>query len=216
MTVVAKPCPVGARVVDSLPFSQGGTAAQAVALKSAGIDGIALYLGVASRAVCDDALAAGLLVWGVTLAGRYDGLRAALHAKSLGLPAGTTLFLDVEGNDAWETPPAELITNINAWARSVSAAGYQPGIYVGAPQPLTTAELTALGTVRYWKGQGRCVDRTGALAEPRPGWCVYQTFPSRMWAGVWVDVNIVGQDFKTRVPMAASMQSSAAPTNRLD
>ncbi len=195
--------PVGARVVDSLPFSQAGTVAQAKALRAAGVEGIALYLGVASKAQALAAGAAGLFAFGVTLGGHYDGALAVAQAKALGLVAGVTLFLDVEGKEAYDTQSAELVGKIDAWALAVQAGGYVPGLYLGSPQPLTSDELTRLAVVRYWKGQGRTVDRTGALAEPRPGWCMWQMFPSITLGGVLVDANIVGQDFKGRVPTVA-------------
>ncbi len=44
----SEPAEVGALVVDSLPFSQGGTAAQALALKAAGVRCLVGYLGAIS------------------------------------------------------------------------------------------------------------------------------------------------------------------------
>jgi hypothetical protein len=142
--------------------------------------------------------------FGVTLAGRYDGKSAAEQAHLLGLARGTTLFLDLEGKAAYETPPDALIHAINAWADEVALVGYVPGIYVGSPQPLTTDELTRLHVVRYWRAPARVCDRHGALAEPLPGWCVYQAWPSHTRAGVFVDVDFVSQDFKGRVPTISS------------
>lgn len=205
MSAVAKPCPVGARGVDSLPFSQGGTAAQAHALKAAGVDFVALYLGVASKAVNDACLAAGLSTFGVTIANRFDGKAAVAQMKALGMPVGTTAFLDVEGTSAYNTPAGDLIAKINSWANDVAAAGYIPGIYLGSPQPLTSEELTNLRVVRYWRAPARVVDRHGALAEPSPGWCMYQVWPSVTHAGVFVDFDFVSQDFKGRVPAMASL-----------
>lgn len=201
---VAKPAPVGARIIDSLPFSQGGTAAQAAALKAAGVDGIALYLGVANRARVDACLAAGLLVMGVTLAGAYDGKLAAAQAKAWGLPPGVSLFLDLEGKGTLTDPG--LVQRINAWANDVAAAGYLPGLYVGVPQPLTSDELYRLRVVRYWRGQGSIRDRSNALAEPSGcGWCMTQMWPSQTVAGVLVDWNMVGADYKSRTPVMAGL-----------
>ena len=198
-------CPVGAVGVDSLPFSQAGTPEQAQALKASGVDFIALYLGVATEQQTRAALDAGLLVFGVTLANRYDGQRSAEQANQLGLPAGCALFLDLEGRPAYDTPAASLIAAINAWADAVAAVGYVPGIYVGSPQPLTTDELTRLHVVRYWRAPARVVDRHGALAEPAPGWCMVQAWPSVTRGGVFVDVDFAYQDFKGRVaPMAGA------------
>src|SRR5678815_2084683 len=112
----------------------------------------------------------------------YDGEAAVERAQALGLPLGTTLFLDLEGPKAYATPPAELVAKINRWALDVHTNGYVPGIYVASPQPLTTDELTNLHVVRYWRAPSRIVDRHGALAEPKPGWCMYQMWPSKTWA----------------------------------
>lgn len=198
---VAKPIPVGSRLIDSLPFSQSD-GRQAAALKADDVDGVALYLGVASAACVTACLAAGLGVVGVTLAAHYDGAAAVAAAKASGMAPGTTLLLDVEGMPAYNTPPDQLIAKINAWADAVAAAGYMPGIYLGSPQPLTSDELTHLRVVRYWRAPARVVDRFGKLAEPASGWCMFQAWPSLMWrkSGVFVDVDFVYEDFRGRVP----------------
>ena len=203
MALVAKPTPSGWRGADSMPFSTGGTAAQAKALRGAGMDFIVLYLGVAGKAQVDACAAAGLAVFGVTVANSYDGEAAVERAEAMGLPPGTSLFLDLEGMAAYRTPPADLIAQINGWADLVKAGGYLPGLYVASPQPLTTDELWHLHVERYWRAPARIVDRNGQLAEPNCGWCVYQGNPSRMWAGVWVDVDFVSEDFHGRTPAMA-------------
>lgn len=201
----AKPAPVGARIVDSLPFSQGGTAGQAVALKASGADGIALYLGAATKARADACLAAGLGVFGVTFGNQYNGPAAVAQMQALGLPAGTSCFLDLEGiKDLSDANTTAIIGKVNAWADAVSAAGYLPGLYVAPPQPLTSQEMYALKVVRYWKGGGSIRDRHGALAEPSGcGWCMTQMWPSYTLGGVFVDGNMVGHDFKDRAPALA-------------
>ncbi len=195
-----EPAFVGARMVDSLPFSQGGREQQAIDLKSHGIDGLFGYLGCINNERLRYVLDAGLGFCPVTLAAAYNGKNAVSQCRGLGLPAGTTVFLDVEGKPARDTPAAELMRKVNDWANDVAAAGYQPGVYFGVPQPLTSQQMHALRVVRYWHGMGRITDRQGNLAEPLNGWCVTQMYPSVDWAGVWVDVNIVGQDYKKRVP----------------
>jgi hypothetical protein len=191
---------VGARGVDSYPFSIGGSAQQAIDLKKSGIDFFVGYLGCMNVERMKYILDAGLAFMPVTLAAAYNGKAAVQQCKGLSLPVGTTVWLDVEGKTAWETPAPELMTKINTWANDVASAGYVPGIYVGAPQPLSSKELYSLRVVRYWKGIGRTVDKTGSLAEPSCGWCMTQMYPSVHWAGVFVDVNIIGQDYKTRLP----------------
>jgi hypothetical protein len=85
--VIAKPIPVGSVVIDSLPFSQGGTLANAQALKAAGVDAVALYIGAANAQRVQDCLAAGLGVFAVTfgsLAALGDGPGAVATAKAWG------------------------------------------------------------------------------------------------------------------------------------
>lgn len=194
---------VGSVVVDSLPFSQAGTLSQAQALRSRGATALVGYLGFMNTSRLAAVLASGMGFIPVTLAGEYnDGPQDELsQLKNLGIPAGATVFLDLEGMAAWKADPVALIGKINAWAEDIIAAGYIAGLYAGVPQPLTSEELWKLKTSRYWKGQGRQVDRTGALAEPTGcGWCMYQMFPSFHMGGVWVDANMVGADYKGRTP----------------
>jgi len=196
---------VGARGVDSLAFSRSGTAEQARALKAAGVDFVALYLGVASKALNDTCLSAGLQTCGVTLADQFDGARAVSQMQALGMPAGTCAFVDVEGPSICAMSSTDLIAKINAWADVVNV-NYVAGIYVGEPQPLTSDELTALKVVRYWRAPSRIVDRRGQLAEPSPGWCVVQAWPSVTCEGVLVDFDFVYADHKGRLPLMATAE----------
>lgn len=197
---------VGARGVDSYPYSIGGTSLQADALKARGVDFFVGYLGQINIERLGYLLRAGLAFMPVTTAAAYDGPRAVAQCRALGLPAGCTVWLDVEGMAAWKTPPAELIAKINAWADAVKAAGYMPGIYVGAPQPLTGSELYSLRVVRYWLGIGRCVDRNGKDAYPECGWCMRQDWHGQtsgmLWkdTGVFVDTNGIQCDHRGRLP----------------
>ncbi len=195
--------PVGARLVDSLPFSNGGTAEDARRLKAAGADGLAGYLGAMTKQRLEYLLDAGLAYLPVTFAGEYmDGAGDELfQLGALGIPVGTTVFLDLEGRKAFDTEPTLLASQIDAWATAIEAARYIPGLYVGSPQPFTEAELWKLKVRRYWQGQGATRDRFGKLAEPTGcGWCLRQAFPSVSYGGVWVDHNQVTQDYRGRVP----------------
>ncbi len=199
--MITKPATVGARGADSLAFSENGTLAQAQALRGAGFDFFAGYLGAMTAARVQAVLGAGMAFMPVTFGGAFDGAAAALQCKALGLSAGCTVWLDVEGQTIWAMKPTDLIAKINAWADAVGAAGFMPGLYVGVPQPLTSAELWNLHVKRYWRGQGRVVDRTGALSEPQGcGWCMAQAYPSVARGGVLVDVDFIGQDYLQRVP----------------
>lgn len=206
---------VGARVVDSLPFSLGGTAAQARALRASGIDGLVGYLGHMTSARLADVLAAGLTYMPVTIAGEYeDGAADEIaQLRALGVPAGVTVWLDLEGTPTLRQDPAALARKVDSWAVDVAGAGYQPGLYLGVPQPLTSDELWRLRVVRYWQGMGSIRDRHGALAEPTGcGWCMRQLWHGgRDGGGQWwpsstapervfVDVNAVCADFRGRLP----------------
>jgi hypothetical protein len=200
---------IGAVVVDSLPFSQAGTISQARGLAANNVAAVAVYLGVVNAARVKYITDSGMGVFPVTLAGEYnDGPADEVgQLKALGFPPGIHVFLDMEGMAAFKTDPAVLISKVNAWADGIRAAGYKPALYVGNPQPLTASELYALRVELYWRGQGRTVDRNNALSEPWGcGWAITQMYPSRNLGlpPVWVDMNMVGQDYKGRVPTWAT------------
>lgn len=192
--------PVGAVVVDSYPYSVGGTAQHARGLAAAGVDALVGYLGPMTPARLGYLLEAGLAYMPVTVAGAYKNGAAdeIARLKALGIPAGVTVWLDLESESR---DPAVVIAEINAWARAIATEGWQPGLYVGVPQPLTSDELWSLATVRYWQGMGSTRDRRSALAEPtRCGWCMTQIFPSMTVGGVLIDWNMIGQDYLRRLP----------------
>jgi hypothetical protein len=200
---------VGARGIDSLPFSIGGTRSQADRLKASGVDFAVLYLGSVTPKIVGDVISAGLAFMPVTFAGAYfNGADDELsQLKRLGLPLGCTVWLDLEGKKSYETPPQELIAKCDAWALAVQKAGYEAGLYIGSPQPLTADELYRLRVTRYWKAPSRVIDRLGKASDgPACGFCMYQLWPSVMWPSasdperVFVDVNFVQQDHQGRVP----------------
>ncbi len=193
-TQVAK---VGARGTDSV---QSVDSSHAKGLKTAGIDFVVRYLGSVTPVELKGILDAGLAFMAVTYADRFDGAAAVIQLHNLGLPQGCTVWLDIEGQSIWTMDPLLLISKINAWADAVKAAGFMPGLYIGSPQPLTSLELYALHVVRYWRAPSRVMDRHGAPAEPSCAYCMSQLWPSVMWAGVWTDVNFIGQDYQSRVP----------------
>lgn len=215
MNLQSRPATVGARVVDSLPFSEGGTPAQALALRAAGVDALVGYLGAMTPPRLGYLTDAGLAFMPVTFAGHYDGAIAVAQCRALGLPAGTTVWLDLEGQEAFGEG-AGITPKLAAWATTVKAAGFVPGLYVGVPQPLMSAELFALPFERYWRGQGSIRDRFNALAEPTCGWSMVQAYPQHMRAGVLVDDDMVQQDYRGRVPTVAcsSLAKDTVPSMR--
>jgi hypothetical protein len=206
--VKVRPAFPGARVVDSYPYSLGGTPAQAKALAASGVEGFVGYLGAMTPARLAAILDAGLAFMPVTTAGEYaDGAADELaHLKALSIPAGATVWLDLEGPKAWASDTDELAAKINAWAKAIKAAGYMPGLYVGAPQPFTGPQLYALAVERYWLGIGRCIGRDGLDAYPKCGWCMRQDWHAQgngtLWkdTGVLVDTNAIQADHFGRLP----------------
>jgi hypothetical protein len=210
MGIVVENVPVGSRIVDSLPFSNGGTSIQAAALRADGVDGVVGYLGAMNKARLEYVLGAGMGFMPVTFAGEYKdgGADEVAQLKALGILPGTTVWLDLEGLDAWNTPPGHLMALIDSWAAAIAAGGWIPGLYVGAPQPLNGAQLFALDVKRYWLGQGRCIGKDGLDAYPRCGWCMRQDWhgdavkKGLVWrrSGVLVDTNAVQADHFGRLP----------------
>ena len=145
--------PVGARGLDSEPWSRRVSPASAQAVRASGVEFAMLYLGTMTAGSLANLLAAGLGYVPVTYADAFNGLETVSQLHALGVPQGVTVLLDVEGPGIM-ADPAGLITKINAWGDVVQAAGYIAGVYIGSPQPLTSAELSALRVFRYMRGQG--------------------------------------------------------------
>jgi hypothetical protein len=205
----------GARGVDSLPFSQAGTEAQAKALAASGVEFFVGYLGTMNKTRLDYILNAGLAFMPVTFAGEYkDGAADEVaQLRALGIPMCTSVWLDLEGLDCWNMDPAELMRLINKWAADIKVGGWLPCLYVGAPQPLTGKQLYSLGVYRYWLGIGRCVGKDGKDAYPDCGWCMRQDWHNQKNGMLWpppqkggspqtfVDTNSIQADHKGRTPM---------------
>jgi len=196
---------VGARGTDSVQVIDG---AHAQALKDWGMDFAIRYLGSVTSYEVDTILNADLAFMPVTFGlkhgtplhqalGLMYGDRSSKQAKAIGIPSGATVWLDLE--DCTGTAQ-EISAFVNAWASVVKGEGFMPGLYVGAGAVLSSAELYALGVVRYWQSLSKEIDQRGQLAEPNCGWSMIQLFPSVTIEGVFVDVDVIQQDYKNRVP----------------
>jgi len=82
--------------------------------------------------------------------GASDGVHAAYHGFTLGFPAGVSIWCDLEGVSG-ATAAQPVIDYCNAWFDAVAAAGYVPGLYVGAQAILDGHALHALKFSHYWK-----------------------------------------------------------------
>ncbi len=201
--------------VDSLPFSEGGTAAQAQALANEGCSFVYGYLGVITRERVKFVLDTGMAYMSVTLAGHYDGPTAVSQSKALGASSQLSTCLDIEGLKAFNTDPILLATTINAWADAVDGADLHSCGYFGSPQPFNSTQMWKLHLKGYWRGQGRIVDHQNALAEPwNCGWSAIQVYPSvhrgcrtfhphdpdNHVGCLLVDVDFITRDYLGRVP----------------
>lgn len=186
--------PSGARGVDTYSTV---TRDQAAWLAQDGFEFVVRYLGNLSPAERDVILGEGLALGIVTFAKEWNGLTALQHLSSLALPAGATVFLDVEDvNLSSET----LVGVIEAWARVVSGAGFDPGGYFGAKCLLTSEEMYALSLRKYWHSCSRVVDRNGKEAGPQCGWAMRQLYPPNvdLPCGLRVDLDVLEEDYSGR------------------
>lgn len=190
--------PYGTRFIDSLGFSTSGTAEQARALRSSPkpVEGVALYVGAATRARCEAVLDAGLGLFFVTKAGEYnDGsMDEVEYLTSIGYPAGASVALDVEGLPAFEAGkanPGAFNKLLKDWALGVKKAGYSPAEYIGAPQPSTSEELNEIGFDAFWLGIGMPMDRNQKLVYPRRGFCARQLWHNEKNGIIWPGTDVL-------------------------
>ncbi len=166
------------------------------------------YLGSLSSSEVDVILESGMALMPVTYSrnpgwlpsaalGGADGNQAVSRCMAAGIPKGVTVWLDLEGPGGHA---ADVIDWVNAWADVVKSAGYDPGLYCGYGTLLTSHELYMLHVDRYWHSVSRVTDSAGQLAEPACGWSMIQLNPSVMRAGVWVDVDVIQEDYQKRLP----------------
>jgi hypothetical protein len=84
--------------------------------------------------------------------GRDFGSYAAAHAGEAEIPAGVTIFADLEGVDP-AAPAQDVIDFCNAWFDQLRAVGYVPGLYIGSDPGLSADQLYwDLRVQHYWRG----------------------------------------------------------------
>lgn len=146
-----------------------------------------------------DILSAGLALMAVQHAsfppvdaakGARFGANAAAHAAAAGIPHGVNLWLDLEVVSP-PTLPADVIAYANAWFTAVEAAGYEPGVYVGAGTGLTGQQLfDDLKFRHYWRSGSDVPD------IPTRGYQLVQRIPGHPPSidGVEIDTNVAQTD----------------------
>jgi hypothetical protein len=122
--------------------------------------------------------------------GASTGANAASNAKSIGLPPGMVVWCDLETPDP-TTPAQGVIDYCQAWFTAVQAAGYVPGLYVGAGAILDGNQLFSnLSFQHYWHSQSKVPDVAVR------GYQMIQAFPSVDVNGVEVDTDTTMTDHK--------------------
>jgi Domain of unknown function (DUF1906) len=191
------------------------TAPIAVALRDhplTPVRAVARYLGSLTAAERDVIHGEGLAIVLVTFSkapgwspsasdGTSEGQRDVLALQALGAPQGVTVFTDLEGVN-----PALAAQSTLDWANARAAVqrvgGYDPGLYVGAEQPLNGSQLDQLVVDRYWQGLSRLTAPgapLGFVLEPLGGWNMRQLPHTTTMAGIPVDVNATSYDFRGRL-----------------
>jgi hypothetical protein len=120
--------------------------------------------------------------------GTTNGTNAANNAKSVGFPPGVNVWLDLEGV-ASGTAAQTVIDYCNNWYVPVAAAGYVPGIYVGANCILSGSQLyNNLKFQHYWQSLST------VPAIPTRGYQMVQSLVSQPVNGVGIDKDVTQTD----------------------
>ena len=100
-----------------------------------------------------------------------------------------SLYCDPEG-PASTTTAADCVAYVNAWAKSVQAAGYVAGLYVGYGIPLTPQQLYQdLLVTAYWRSCSLVQDVAVR------GYQMIQEIPGNQTVlGIKVDVDVIQAD----------------------
>jgi hypothetical protein len=118
--------------------------------------------------------------------GQEYGTNAANHAQAIGFPAGINLWCDLEGIGS--TTAQNVIDYCGAWFSAVSAAGFVPGLYVGAKAILTGQQLYELPFQHYWQS---CSE---VPAIPVRGYQMVQTLVQEPVNGIGIDKDVTQTD----------------------
>lgn len=166
-------------------------------LPPSGFDGVFLDTYSANNADVVGALQAGLGImlfqgyditaWPVLAQASIRAQQAVSFAQSINYPKGGTIFLDFE---SCMTSYTEAAAWINSWAKVVAGSGYFPGIYVGAPEPLSGEQLYSLlvGMMHYWKSEST------VPMVARRGYQVIQEDSNVVLNGVFIDIDRIQMD----------------------
>jgi hypothetical protein len=131
--------------------------------------------------------------------GHDYGRGAAAACRALALPAGVTVWCDLEGVSTLARP-GEIDRYCRLWYAHVKAAGYEPGLYVGWRAGLDARALYRLPFARYWSAYNLNADERPAVV----GVCMKQRAAKPgdlpLGAALSLDTDLVTGDLLGRVP----------------
>lgn len=119
--------------------------------------------------------------------GQTNGSNAAINADTIGLPPGLNVWCDLEGVAA-SAVAEDVINYCTAWYNAVSAAGYVPGLYVGANALLSGQQLYDLPFEHYWQS---CSEVPTVAVR---GYQMVQTFVQEPVNGIGIDDDMTQTD----------------------
>lgn len=125
--------------------------------------------------------------------GSTNGSNAANNAFSVGFPPGVNVWLDLEGI-ASGTPAVNVTDYCVNWFNAVLAAGFVPGLYVGANCILSGTQLYDLPFQHYWQSE------SSVPAIPNRGYQMVQTPVSGDVNGISIDQDVTNVDNEGGVP----------------
>jgi hypothetical protein len=121
--------------------------------------------------------------------GQEDAVNASNNARAIGFPPGVNLWCDLEGVHS-STAAQQVIDYCTSWFDAVSAAGYIPGLYVGANAILNGQQLYDLPFEHYWQSCSQ------VPAIPNRGYQMVQTLVQEPVNGIGIDRDTTQTDEK--------------------
>ena len=121
--------------------------------------------------------------------GKTYGSNAAAHALAIGLPAGINVWCDLECV-ATGTASADVAGYCEAWFEAVQAAGFVPGLYVGANCGLTAQQLLESPFQHFWKSESKVPPLSGR------GYQIVQSAVASPVHGLSIDRDVAQADRK--------------------
>ena len=118
-------------------------------------------------------------------------------ARAAKYPLGAEIYLNVENNltdtsGKKKVTPAAMLSWINTWAAIIRKAGFIPGLYIGSPQVLSTAQVNSIQNVLFWRSV------SSSAPQAARGFTVRQL---KINAGACsipkgIDINVAGADLR--------------------